>query len=82
MNRNIQGGMVFSVENESDNIVAAIQSSGIIQHYECTLLCCNNPVCTLRDRAYEFFPSESCRPEPSNAILSSRSRCGPQETRL
>lgn len=40
-----EGGKVFSVADETDNIVAAIQSGDITRHYECTLICCGNPVC-------------------------------------
>jgi hypothetical protein len=56
MIRDRKGGIVFSVEDESDNIVAAIQSQGITQYYQCTLLCCDNPVCTCGIVHMSFFP--------------------------
>lgn len=56
MIQGLQGGSVFSIENESNNIVAAIQSSGISQYYECTLLCCDNPVCTCGTVHMSFSP--------------------------
>lgn len=56
MNRNIHRGTVFSVENESRKIVAAIQRNGTIQHYECTLFCCESPVCTCGTVEVDFSP--------------------------
>jgi len=38
--------MVFSFEKETKKIVATIQNGDIIEHYECSLRACVNPVCT------------------------------------
>jgi len=38
--------MVFSFEKETKKIVATIQNGDIIEHYECSLSSCVNPVCT------------------------------------
>jgi hypothetical protein len=56
MIRDIKGGMVFSVENETDSIMAAIQGSGITRCYECTLSSCDNPVCTCGTVNMSFSP--------------------------
>ena len=38
--------MVFSVDCETKNIVATIQDGDITDKYECSLLSCDNPVCS------------------------------------
>jgi hypothetical protein len=58
MIQDIEGGMVFSVENETDNIVAAIQSGDITRRYECTLASCDNPVCVCGTVHMSFSPLE------------------------
>jgi hypothetical protein len=58
MIHDIEGGMVFSVENETDNIVAAIQSGDITRRYECTLASCDNPVCVCGTVYMSFSPLE------------------------
>ena len=58
MIRDGKSGMVFSVEDESDNIVAGIQSDGVTRQYQCTLRCCDNPVCTCGIVDMSFLPLE------------------------
>jgi hypothetical protein len=50
--------MVFSVDNETNKIVAAIQSGDITRHYECTLASCDNPVCVCGTVYLSFSPLE------------------------
>ncbi len=38
--------MVYSVDNETNKYDAAIQYGDITRHYECSLLFCDNPVCS------------------------------------
>ncbi len=66
MIRDGRGGIVFSVEDESHNIVAAIQSQGITQYYQCTLLCCDNPVCTCGTVHMSFSPRRDRDQDHSN----------------
>jgi uncharacterized protein YchJ len=54
-----QSGKVFSLENDSKTIIAEIQNAGITNLYKCTLLCCNNPVCTCGSVNISFFPQDN-----------------------
>jgi len=38
--------MVFALEKDTNKYLATIQSGDIIEHYECFMTVCNNPVCT------------------------------------
>ncbi|MEA3231927.1 MAG: SEC-C metal-binding domain-containing protein [Thermodesulfobacteriota bacterium] len=50
--------MVFSVDTETKKIVATIQNGDINRHYECSLLSCDNPVCTCDDIYLTLLPLE------------------------
>lgn len=58
MNRDLLGGKVFSVENDTDIIVAAVQKDGITRQYDCKVGCCDNPVCTCGILHMGFSPRE------------------------
>lgn len=58
MTQDIERGKVFSVDNETDSIVAAIQSDDITRSYECTLDSCDNPVCACGTVHITFSPLE------------------------
>jgi hypothetical protein len=48
--------MVFSVNHESKKMLAAIQSEGGTERYECIATACDNPVCTCGSVYLELIP--------------------------
>ena len=38
--------MIFEVDKDSGKIIATIQKDNTTQKYECSLLACDNPICT------------------------------------
>ena len=48
--------MVFSVDHESNKVVATILHDGRIEQYECIISACQNPVCTCSSVYLELLP--------------------------
>ena len=48
--------MVFEIDNNSKKIIASIQKDNEAEKYECSLLACDNPVCTCEDITLNLSP--------------------------
>ena len=48
--------MVFSIENETQKMVATIQNGDITEQYKCLLQVCENPICTCNYVRLSFSP--------------------------
>ena len=60
--------MVFSVDNETKKIVATVQNGISTEYYECSLLSCDNPVCSCGTVYVNFSPLQH---EDKNSPISS-----------
>jgi len=56
MNQSLAKGSLFSIDHEPGKLIASIQIGGICLNYDCSTLCCDNPVCNCGILYIEFLP--------------------------